>query len=145
MACVVEYYNPATAPSAGVTAADILIPESLQAELVVAGSDTLLVPSPGAFAQQDLCSSEHSLHSSSESGVETQDDAATTRSPPLRAVTTATAGLATRDEPSSPSPIVARQLGRPTAELAERIHDTMRQREAALPPLQLTSPQLHKR
>lgn len=142
MACVVECYNPTLAPS---SAANLLmIPESLRAKLSVAGPETVLV-SPRAFhsaLSQDLCSSEHSLHSSSGSTTAETADARRSPSPPP----SGTAGaVATRAEPSSPPPSNAEQLGRPSAALAECIHSTMRQREAALPPVQLASPQLHKR
>ena len=148
MACVVECYNPALAPS---SVADLLmIPESLRAKLSVAaaGPTTTVSVSPGAFhsaLSQDLCSSEHSLHSSSGSTTTVgaaADVRGTWSSPPSGA---ALGAVATRAEPSSPPPSNAEQLGRPSAALAECIHNTMRQREAALPPVQLASPQLHKR
>ena len=132
MACIVESYNPALAPSS----ASIAIPESLRAKL---GAETLFV-SPRALhslaLSQDLCSPEHSLHSSSSSTVEAVETS------PGRLV-----GIATRAEPS-PHPCTAErlsQLGRPSAALAAHIHLSMRQREEALPSLQLASPQLHKR
>lgn len=134
MACIVESYNPALAPSG----ASITIPESLRAKFGVAASETLFM-SPRAIhsLSQDLCSSEHSLRSSSGSAV-----AAVGTSPAPPVVSTAT-----RAEPSSPSSNAEQlnQLGRPSAVLATHIHRSMRQREAALPSLQLASPQLHKR
>ena len=138
MACVVECYNPALAPSSAANL--IAIPESLRTKFGIAAPETVLV-SPRALhsLSHDLCSSEHSLHSSSGSTVEAAEyDGASPRN-------TAAAGVSTRAEPSSPPPRNAEQLGRPSAVLAERIHDSMRQREAALPPVQLASPQLHKR
>ena len=135
MACIVESYNPALAPSS----ASIAIPESLRAKLGVAAPETLFV-SPRALhslaLSQDLCSSEHSLHSSSSSTVEAVG------SSPRRVV-----GIATRAEPSSHPPTAEQlsQLGRPSAALAAHIHRSMRQREESLPSLQLASPQLHKR
>ena len=135
MACIVESYHPSLAPSS----ASITIPESLRAKLGVAAPETLFV-SPRALhslaMSQDLCSSEHSLYSSPSSAVEAVG------SSPRRAV-----GIATRAEPSS-HPCTAEQLsqlGRPSAALAAHIHRSMRQREEALPSLQLASPQLHKR
>ena len=155
MACVVECYNPALAPSSGSSTATnlVLLPESLRTKLTAAsepGSAVLVSPRALRELSKDLCSSEHSLHSGSSSTA----DVGT--SPPPREAASATAtdgggggGIATRAEPSSPRPPplqnAIEQLGRPSASLAERIHDSMRQREAALPTVQLASPQLHKR
>ena len=133
MACIVECYNPALASCS----ASIAVPESLRAKLGVSAPETLFV-SPRAFhsLSQDLCSSEHSLHSSASSTVES------VATSPQRL-----ASIATRAEPSSLSQTSEQlsQLGRPSADLAAHIHRSMRQRESALPSLQLVSPQLHKR
>ena len=145
MACVVECYNPALAPTSSAAANTLdLLPESLRATLTA--QESIMVSPRSLYSlSQDLCSSEVSLHSSSDSTV----DVGTSYSPPrdsARAATVVTGGIATRAEPSSSSPLSqAEQLGRPSVSLAERIHDSMCQREAALPPVQLASPQLHKR
>ena len=148
MACVVECYNPALAPTSSAAANTLaLLPESLRATLT-AQESIMVSPRSLHSLSQDLCSSEVSLHSSSDSTV----DVGTSYSPPRNYAPAATVvtggggGIATRAEPSSSSPLSqAEQLGRPSVSLAERIHDSMCQREAALPPVQLASPQLHKR
>ena len=137
MACVVECYNPALAPSSA--ANRIAIPEFESLRGVAVPEMVFVSPRALHSLSQDLCSSEHSLHSSSSSTV----DVATSPAPPAPPL----ASIATRAEPSSPRRPTEQpsQLGRPSVVLATHIHNSMRQREAALPPLQLASPQLHKR
>ena len=143
MACIVENYNLALAPSAS---SALTLPGSLRAKLSVAVPETLfnVSPRPLHSLSQELCSSEYSLQSTS-SQTSSSDCTAAEMSParvPPRAVS-----IATRAEPSSLSGTADRlsQLGRPSAALAAHIHRSMRKREAVLPPLQLASPQLHKR
>ena len=141
MACIVENYNPALAPSAS---SALTLPGSLHAKLSVAVPETLfnVSPRPRHPLSQELCSSEYSLQSSQTSSSDcTAAETSPARVPP-RAVS-----IATRAEPSSLSGAADRlsQLGRPSAALAAHIHRSMRKREAVLPPLQLASPQLHKR
>lgn len=121
---MVESYNPRLGPSGTIPDDD-----SLRAKLSVAAPDTLFV-SPQALhsLSQDLCSSPYPL----------QSQAST--------VLTTVASPTTRAESSSCAPTAdVRQLGRPTPELAAHIHRSMREREEALLPMQLASPQLHNR
>lgn len=125
MACMVESYNPRLG-SSGTIPDD----EALRAKLSAAAAPDTLFVSPQALhsLSQDLCSSTYPL----------QSQAST--------VLTTAASPATRAESSSCKPTGdVRQLGRPTPELAAHVHRSMREREGALLPMQLASPQLHNR
>ena len=124
MACMVESYNPRLAP-----------PET------IANSLTLPEDLGGVGAPDALLASLHRLQSPPQEPCP---------SPPLpseaSSLLTAAASPVTRAEASSCGPTAdVTQLGRPTPELAARIHCSMLEREAALPPLQLASPQLQNR